>query len=133
MTSGTPPTPPIPPVHSVPCTTGSHSFQDKAIETYEKAVEFCGYKSREELCDMFQEVDALVSSSRKEAFGVVITEALCCGLPIVVTKSGGPEGIVNTLNGYLAEKENALVVGHSNTTPVFANRILDEKKLLHEV
>ncbi|MGB1019363.1 MAG: glycosyltransferase family 4 protein, partial [Chitinophagales bacterium] len=53
------------------------------------------------------EATAFVSSSRKEPFGVVITEALCCGLPIVVTKSGGPEDIVNETNGYLAENKNA--------------------------
>lgn len=70
-------------------------------------IEFSGYKTKEELLEIYQKADIFVSPSRIEPFGVVIIEALSCGLPIVVTNSGGPSSIVNKNNGYLAENENA--------------------------
>ena len=45
--------------------------------------------------------DAFVLASDVESFGVVVIEALACGRPVVVTKSGGPDHIVNPRNGML--------------------------------
>lgn len=70
-------------------------------------VEFCSYKTKVELLLEYQAATAYVSSSRKETFGVAIIEAMSCGLPVVATKSGGPQDIVNDEVGYLAENENA--------------------------
>lgn len=72
-----------------------------------KNIQFSGYKTKQELLAIYQNADVFISSSRFESFGVVIIEALSCGLPIVVTNSGGPSDIVNNQNGYLAENENA--------------------------
>jgi glycosyltransferase involved in cell wall biosynthesis len=38
--------------------------------------------------------DVVVSSSRQESFGRTILEAMACGLPVVSTRSGGPEEVV---------------------------------------
>jgi glycosyltransferase involved in cell wall biosynthesis len=46
--------------------------------------------------------DVLVLPSLTEAFGLVITEALSCGLPVIVTpNSGGPEVISHGENGFI--------------------------------
>jgi glycosyltransferase involved in cell wall biosynthesis len=41
-----------------------------------------------------RECSLLVSPSRQEGFGIGIAEALACGVPAVVTPSGGPEELV---------------------------------------
>lgn len=41
---------------------------------------------------------------RKEAFGAVLVEAMACGLPVIATKSGGPQDIVvHGETGWLVE------------------------------
>jgi glycosyltransferase involved in cell wall biosynthesis len=46
--------------------------------------------------------DVLVLPSLSEAFGLVITEALSCGLPVITTpNSGGPEVITDGENGFI--------------------------------
>jgi len=44
-----------------------------------------------------------VSTSKVETFGVAIVEAMSCGLPVVATKSGGPECFVTQEIGLLSE------------------------------
>lgn len=63
--------------------------------------------SREQVIEQMKKSEAFVLSSRFEAFGVVYIEAAASGLPLIATKSGGPEFIVNSENGFLSENENA--------------------------
>ena len=53
-----------------------------------------------ELCNS----NAFVLSSDVETFGVVLIEALACGIPIVATRCGGPEDIVSSETGILIDK-----------------------------
>jgi glycosyltransferase involved in cell wall biosynthesis len=48
-----------------------------------------------------QNCDVFVLSSIVETFGVVLIEVLAVGKPVVATKCGGPEDIVNQDNGIL--------------------------------
>ncbi len=73
------------------------------IENY---IVWLGEISRERLPEAYLKCDAFISASRHESFGVVIVEALACGKPVIATKSGGPEDIINSTNGILVEKEN---------------------------
>ena len=69
-------------------------------------VSFLGRLSREEMLKEMQEANCKVLPSRYEAFGVVLIEAMATGLPLIATRSGGPDSIVTKENGILVEREN---------------------------
>ncbi|HWP49024.1 MAG TPA: glycosyltransferase [Candidatus Limnocylindrales bacterium] len=70
-------------------------------------VEFIGPKLPMEVSQYMRESAVLVLPSRLEAFGSVIVEALACGTPVIATRSGGPEDIINEKVGLLVPKEDS--------------------------
>jgi len=68
-----------------------------------KNVIFTGRLSRVKVRDEFHNAHCFVLSSRYEAFGVVLIEAMATGLPVIATRSGGPSEIVKPGCGYLAD------------------------------
>lgn len=70
----------------------------------ERQIRLLGKLSRQEVRDQMMKCDAFVLSSLFETFGVVLIEALACGKPILATKCGGPEDVVNDANGILVDK-----------------------------
>jgi glycosyltransferase involved in cell wall biosynthesis len=57
----------------------------------------------EDLVIEYQKSHCLILPSFKETFGVVLIEAMACGIPVIATKSGGPESLVTKENGLLVE------------------------------
>ncbi|MFT4534139.1 MAG: glycosyltransferase involved in cell wall biosynthesis [Saprospiraceae bacterium] len=47
-----------------------------------------------ELPAIYNSVHAYISLSKEETFGITILEAMSCGLPVIYTRSGGPEHVV---------------------------------------
>ena len=70
-------------------------------------ISFLGRISRKEILMEMQGANCFILPSRYEAFGVVLIEAMATGLPVIATRSGGPDFIVNTENGLLIEPGNA--------------------------
>ena len=84
-------------------------------------VTFAGKQPLPELVRLMQHSAVLVLPSRYESLGMVLIEALACGTPVVATRCGGPEEIVNDRVGVLVPPEDpealargiAHVLGHA--------------------
>ena len=66
-------------------------------------VTFYDSMKQSRLVNLIRSADLLISPSRKEGFGLVVAEAIACGTPVLATRSGGPEEIVNPDCGILVE------------------------------
>ncbi len=68
-----------------------------------RSVKILPRASHAELAKLYHQVHALLLPSRQESFGMVAVEALLSGRPVVATRSGGPEDIIQPpRNGFLA-------------------------------
>ncbi len=68
------------------------------------------FLSFSDLSEQYRRAHALLHPARHEAFGMTLIEALCHGLPVVATRSGGPEDIIRPgTNGFLADPSPAAV------------------------
>ena len=66
-----------------------------------------GYATQDELVELYHKSDYFVLSSKRETFGLVLIEAMSCGLPVISTKCGGPESIItNDKLGVLCSNNN---------------------------
>lgn len=60
------------------------------------------------LVRLYQDASVFALPSDEEGLGVVVLEAMACGLPVVATRSGGPDGIITDGDdGYLVPLDNA--------------------------
>lgn len=82
-------------------------FKKMSIELgVDKRCKFYGEILPSNVLDFYSNLDIYILASRDETFGVVVVEAMSCGLPIIATKCGGPEEIITKETGVLVEKEN---------------------------
>ncbi len=72
----------------------------------QQRVRWLGAVSRDNIAELFQSSHAFVLPSDHESFGIVYCEGLACGLPIIATRCGGPESIVNEDNGLLVDRQD---------------------------
>jgi glycosyltransferase involved in cell wall biosynthesis len=69
----------------------------------ERHVKFLGYANRQEIKKILDASNVLVVSSNMETFSVVIVEAFFRGNPVISTKCGGPQELIDDTNGILCE------------------------------
>ena len=106
----------------------SSAFWQRVSELdLEDSVSFHLRPTSEQLVRYYQQALCFALSSDEEGFGVVLTEAMACSVPVVATRCGGPEAIITDgVNGFLVPMGNALVL--ANRMQVLAqNRILNER------
>jgi len=83
------------------------TFKDmaKELDVSRKCI-FYGEIKPENIQDFYSKLDFYILPSRDETFGVVVVEAMACGLPVIATKCGGPEEIITKETGVLIDKED---------------------------
>lgn len=117
---------------------GSHSFGDlsetdyiqelkRLAKPYKEKVFFVGFLNHLELSELYKKSHLFVCPSIwEEPFGMVITEAMANGLPVVASKKGGiPEVLGNT--GYLVNPENISEITES------INKVLENPVLAKQL
>lgn len=81
-------------------------WKQTAIElSLENQIHFAG--RQDDLVPYFQAAALMVHASRRESFGLAIVEAMSCELPVVATRSAGPnETILNGVTGVLVDPDD---------------------------
>jgi glycosyltransferase involved in cell wall biosynthesis len=64
-------------------------------------VSFCGMKTKGEVAEHMRNSDIFILPSLVETFSVVCAEAMVSGVPVLVTRCGGPEGFVDERMGVM--------------------------------
>ena len=73
-------------------------------EKYYGAAIFTGYKKGQELVDLLSVSDVFVCPSKTDTFGMVVLEAMACGVPVAAFDVLGPRDIItNGVDGYLGD------------------------------
>ena len=74
----------------------------------EDHVEWSGFLSGEALREAMRSADVFVLPSRKDTYAVVVHEAACLGLPLIISQhAGAAEGIVReNVNGHVIDPDN---------------------------
>jgi L-malate glycosyltransferase len=80
----------------------------KELGIHNKCVFFHGMKSFGEICEFLKDTHFFVLFSNFETFSVVTAEALAAGIPVIATRSKGPEEFVEPDMGILIDTGNEL-------------------------
>ena len=79
-------------------------------------VRWAGVLSYAAVAKEMQAADALIHFSTYENLPCVINEALCCGLPVISSRVGGIDEIVNETNGMLVESKDTRALANAMLT-----------------
>lgn len=98
----------------------------------DKQIYFLGALSRREVVKEMANCDGFVLVSEHETFGMVYIEAMAMGKPVLATKNGGAEDIVNNFNGILADNGNVEsiskeLINFINKIPKYDNEMIKRK------
>lgn len=88
------------------------SYYDYIQSRKLKNVKIIGFKAKRELFEYYKAADLFVLPTREDIWGLVVNEAMACGLPVIATDRcvAGMELIENGVNGYIVPVENPLAL-----------------------
>lgn len=83
---------------------GDGPMRAELEKKYGSSARFVGYKRGRELAEWLSLSDVVVFPSRTETFGLVVLEALACGIPVAAHDVMGPRDIImHGADGYVGE------------------------------
>ena len=92
---------------------GNHGDYDRELkkivknEGIEKHIIFFGQVSDSKLCELYAKAHVFVHLQRIQPFGLVFTEAMSCGTPVIACKPGAPEEVIKDgETGFLINEYN---------------------------
>lgn len=74
-----------------------------------------GFMDEKHVAIKMRESNCFVFASNSETFGAVCAEALMCGKPVISTKCGGPDCMINSDNGILIPVGDMLAMSQAMT------------------
>ncbi len=105
----------------------------RANSRLRECVYFHGYRSNIEVIDFIGTCDFLILNSRYETFSVVVAESLACGKPVIATKCGGPENMVNEQTGLLVPVDDVESLNKAIVKMIKIHRNYNSKLLRQSV
>jgi len=83
-------------------------LEERAALIQPGCVRFCGFVHREELAELYALAEALVFPTHSDPWGLVVNEAMACGLPIIASEVAGcvPDLVENKENGFVVPSGN---------------------------
>ncbi len=83
---------------------GDGPHKKRLEKKFKKDTIFTGVKKGKKLIDLLSVCDVFVFPSKTDTFGLVLIEALACGLPVAAYNVQGPKNIItNGVDGYLGK------------------------------
>ncbi len=78
-------------------------------------VKLCGWKHREEIAEIYALAEALVFPTHTDPWGLVVNEAMACGLPIIAADVAGcvPDLVQHGENGFVIPSRDDDALSHS--------------------
>lgn len=91
-------------------------------------VNLIGFKHKEELFDYFKACDLFILPTREDIWGLVVNEAMACGLPVLTTDKciAGLELIENYLNGFIVPVEDSKALAGRINQLLTNDRMIEE-------
>lgn len=104
----------------------------KTLEVEEK-IQFLGWVRREDLSEEYNSANMFVTLSEMETFGIVILEAMACGLPILGANALAiPELVRDAENGFLVDRMDKEYI-LDRLEQIYGNKDIEMKFSLNSV
>jgi L-malate glycosyltransferase len=95
--------------------SGEYQPQILALSSANTSISYFSFCEAEQLVTLYQQSEWLVNLSYQESFGLVISEAMACGVPVIASETDGAlSQIKQGKNGYIFKQNSELLNNVSN-------------------
>jgi glycosyltransferase involved in cell wall biosynthesis len=84
----------------------------KELESKYPDVDFVGIKRGNELAEYYSNSDVFVFPSREDTFGIVMIEAMACGVPVAAYRVTGPKDVIDQYKTGFMDDNLSVAIDH---------------------